>query len=285
MIGPKARMQPRTVRLLVASLIAAIGAALLYAYLANVSHKPVQGVVQNRSVLVAAADIAPRATITAEMLMAADRPVTDVEPDALGAQQQNLAVGAIALIGIPKGATISASRIGRPTQAGLDATLRRGTRALTIPVDRVKSVNGLIRPGDRVDVIAIVPARGPAGPVARTILRDIEVLALGSATDELGATPAPDAAVAATATLEVTPSQADLLALADVNSQLRLALRPAGEPLRSEPVESVDFSIPAASAAPPTAAAPQAGPSMVPRAAGGGSGVQIIDGDKIVSGP
>ena len=91
--------------------------------------------------------------------------------------------------------------------------LRRGTRALTIPVDRVKSVNGLIRPGDRVDVIAIVPARGPAGPVARTILRDIEVLALGSATDELGATPAPDAAVAATATLEVTPSQADLLAL------------------------------------------------------------------------
>ena len=285
MNGPKARMQPRTVRLLIASLIAAVGAALLYAYLANVSHKPVQGVVQNRSVLVAAADIAPRSTITAEMLTAADRPVTDVDSDALGGQQQNLAVGAIALTSIPKGATISASRIGRPTQVGLEATLRKGKRALTIPVDRVKAVNGLIQPGDRVDVIAILPARGPAGPVARTILRDIEVIALGRATDEMGATPAPDADVAATATLEVSPSQAELLALADVNSQLRLALRPAGEAWNSQPVESVDFSIPAAAAPANVAPSqPQAQPSMGPRM-GGGSGVQIIDGDKIVSGP
>jgi hypothetical protein len=100
------------------------------------------------------------------------------------------------------------------------------------------------------------------------------------------ASPPPDAGNQTTATLEVTPKQADLLALADINSVLRLALRSADEPANSLPAEPISFTVPSQYTAPAPApvAAPRPAPpaTVVPPARLRPSGPIIIDGDKIV---
>jgi Flp pilus assembly protein CpaB len=165
-------------------------------------------------------------------------------------------------------------------------------RAVSIPIDRVKGVSGLIQPGDRVDVIAIPPTRSSGAPdKAVTIFRGIRVLAVGNALENASATPSPDEQSAATVTLEVNPKQADLLAWADQNSTLRLALRSPRERLRSEPVEILELAGNSGGGAPaPSLPEPIAPPALAmgplpapgPVRAVSSSPVQLIVGDQIV---
>ncbi|MBV9270165.1 MAG: Flp pilus assembly protein CpaB, partial [Candidatus Eremiobacteraeota bacterium] len=127
--------------------------------------------VAQRAVVVAASDIPARSVITAAMLHQVQRPENAVEPDAIGDPAR--AVGSYTLISIPAGGVISASKIGQSGANPLPVRLASGKRALSIQVDRVKSVSGLIQPGDSVDVIAIPPKGSSQVPPAATILRGV----------------------------------------------------------------------------------------------------------------
>ncbi len=215
------------------------------------------------------------------------RPAQGVDPDAIADPSQ--AVGALALITIPNGGQITSSKVGTNVAAALPVRLEPGMRAVSIPVDRVKDVAGLVQPGDRVDVIAIPPSKntGPP-PKAVTIFRAIRVLAVGNALENPSATPSPQEEQAATVTLEVTPHQADLLAWADSNATLRLALRSPREPTRTEVAETLQISgnsaqqnAPAAPVPPapaPAAPVPPAKPTMQRLI----TPVELIVGDQIV---
>jgi pilus assembly protein CpaB len=285
MILKRTQMNPRNVTLLLAAVLAFGTGLLLFNYLSSVN-SAANKVEAKRVVLVAARPIPAQAIITNDMLDRAIRPATSVEPDSIDPAALQSVVGTVALVAIPAGGTLTQSRIARPSAVSLTAKVKKGLRAVTIPIDRVKGVAGLIETGDRVDVIAIQAARGESlPPVARTILRGINVLAMGSTfAPPNNGSPAPDAGNASTATLEVTPQQANLLALADVNTVLRLALRSPDEPSSSLPVEPISFAVPAPPAAPPAArpAAPAAKPVLAakPRP----TGPTIIDGDKIIGG-
>jgi len=83
-----------------------------------------------------------------------------------------------------------------------------------------------------------------------------------------------------TATLGVTPQQADLLAMADINATLRLALRSPEEPANSLPPEHFELTPNAPAAAIPPIAAP-AVPVPAPAAAQPAAvhpGIPVIDG-------
>jgi len=277
------RMDRRTLIILIAAVVVALIASVLFAIF---SRPPGPPPVANRTIVVAANSIPANTLVTGSMLAAETRPVTGMPPDAVNASQASDVIGATTLGVIPAGAPVTLSRVGHPSTAGLSATLRVGERAIAIPIDRVKAVDGLIEPGDRVDVIAIVPLRGILGPEAKTILRDIRVLAIGQATaaPPANASPSPITESAATATLEVTPQQADVLALADANSQLRLALRSPKEAANSEPVQPVSFEPPPPAPVAPAAAAPAPAPKSTSKPARQRSGVEIIDGNTVVSG-
>jgi pilus assembly protein CpaB len=180
--------------------------------------------------------------------------------------------------------------VGQPADVGLPVRLSPGKRAVSIQIDKVKGISGLLQPGDRVDVIAI-PQRGSGNdlPPAATILRGIRVLAIGTSLESSSATPSPEEANSTTVTLEVTPHQADLLASADQNTVIRLALRSPREPLNSEPTESLQLPAAQVAAAqpPPQQQAPaQPVPAPLPQPARAepypphGS-IMIIDGDRI----
>lgn len=284
MILKRTNMNPRNVTLLLAAVLALGTGLLLFNYLSSVN-TAANRVEAKRVVLVASRAIPAQTLITKDMLDRAIRPATSVEPDSVDPAQLQAVVGTVALVGIPAGGTLTQSRIARPSAVSLTAKVKKGWRAVTIPIDHVKGVAGLIETGDRVDVIAIQPPRGDLAPAARTIMRGINVLAMGMSfsAPSGNASPAPDAGNQTTATLEVTPQQADLLALADVNSVLRLALRSPDEPVHSLPTEPISFAVPAPlmPAVPAAAKAPSQTikqPAARPRPIG----PIIIDGDKIV---
>lgn len=93
-------------------------------------------------------------------------------------------------------------------------------RAVAVPVSEIAGVGGLVYPGDRVDVFF---TRQPeeAMPYVELLVQSVRVLAVGLDMNVGKEKPA----VVRTATLEVTPLQAQKLTLATSVGQLSLALR------------------------------------------------------------
>jgi pilus assembly protein CpaB len=279
-------MNTRRTTLLIAIILAIGTGWLTLTYLSSLRPPPNQ----LRAVLVATQEIPARVRITATMFQSEMRPAQSLEPDAISKPEQ--AVGSLTLVTIPVGGQITLSKIGTNVALALPVRLRPGMRAVSIPIDRVKGVSGMILPGDRVDVIAIPPATSGAGgppPKAVTILRGIRVLAVGTNLEDPTATPSPEEMASATVTLEVNPKQADMLAWADANANLRLALRSPREPIRSEPVEELTLignaapgPAPAIGPPAPVIGPPVGAPAPAPARAPS-SAVQIIVGDEIAS--
>ena len=280
---------PRRITLIVAVVLALGTGILTLRYLASLQQKAdvQQQAVETRAIIIAARDIPARAKITPDMLIRSQRPGSEIEPGALADAKQ--AEGDIALITIPAGSTLTATKVGRPIEVGLTYRLKPGMRAISIPVDRVKAVSGLIQPGDRVDVLASVPRAPGVQPKAVTIIRGALVLAINQTLEIAGATPSPDSVNLVTVVLGISAAQSDLLTMADLNTTLRLALRSPQEPVRSMLAENLVFpDIPAATGPGPIQAFPNVPPPMFaarpPAVFGPPSSVTIIDGDKVISG-
>lgn len=238
---------------LLAGLILAFGTGVLMLNYLNSVRAQTATATQPRKVLIAVRDIPARAPITAEMLGTANRLASEVDSDAFDDPAK--AVNHLSLITIPAGSTITASKVATFNALALPRRLANGLRAVSISIDRVKGVSGLIQPGDRIDVIAVPPRVSNETPKATTILRGALVLAMGAEMETARATPPPEAPNnLTTVTLAVTPQQADLLALADVNTTLRLALRPPEEPIRAFPAEPLQLGV--TPQAPPPQSAP-----------------------------
>jgi pilus assembly protein CpaB len=228
--------------------------------------------VQPRNVVIAALDIPARTPIVSTMVATEQKPPDQVEPDALADPSD--AIGMIAANDIPKGAEITPTRLARPAPPPQGLQIAVGLRAITIPIDNVKGIAGLLQPGDHVDVLAS-PPRTTGTARAFAIVRDARVLAvgqsLGPSPNPVGVgTPAPSQTAApppVTATLLVTPQQANIILASDLNSTLRLTLRSPHEPARSLAAEPIEYSTPA----------PPAPPPATPR------GLQVISGDSVTA--
>jgi pilus assembly protein CpaB len=231
-------MNTRRTTLIVAIVLAAGTGLLLLNYLSSLQRQTNANSAP-RTVIVAAQEIPARVTITPQMLARVTRPTSAVDPNAISDPAQ--AVGALTLITIPAGSSVTTAMVGHPSDVGLPVRLAPGMRAVSVQIDKVKGVSGLIQPGDRVDVIADPPKATAEPPPASAILRGVRVLAIGDSLEYSSATPSPQEQNSTTVTLEVTPKQADLLVMADLNTTLRLALRSPKEPLNSEPTEALHF--------------------------------------------
>jgi pilus assembly protein CpaB len=131
-------------------------------------------------VVVAKVDINEMDTIDASMLDTIDRPKAFVEPDRIVNPAE--AIGQVALVPVKKGQSIAQSMIMKPgPTTGLSMHVAPGRRAVTIPIDEMRGVAKLIKPGDRIDLVAAIETgRGATQKKeVKTILQDITVLATG----------------------------------------------------------------------------------------------------------
>jgi pilus assembly protein CpaB len=110
----------------------------------------------------------------------------------------------------------------------MSAILPAGMRAISTKIREETAAGRLILPNDYVDVILTQRRRGRGAgggeeAVADTLFRNVRVLAIGQLIEvKEGAKRSADGA---TATLELSPRQAEILALANTMGDLTLALR------------------------------------------------------------
>jgi pilus assembly protein CpaB len=136
-------------------------------------------------------------------------------------------VGAVVRSSLNEGEPIIDGRVVRPGDRGfMAAVLTPGDRAVTVPVTASSGNAGFVFPGDRVDIVLtfVVPPRGEKQAehrAAETVLSDVRVLAVDQRADNQNK----EVVVAKTATLEVTPKQAEVIAVAAELGKLSLSLR------------------------------------------------------------
>lgn len=137
----------------------------------------------------------------------------------------------------------------RPRDRGfLAAVLRPGTRAISIGVDVVTGASGLIWPGDEVDLILTqnLQAGSQESPgrrvVGETILSAVRVIAVDQQISHSGTDATAGRVVARTVTLEVTPEQAERVAVAMQLGRISLVVRSIeGVPEATAPRPSLVF--------------------------------------------
>jgi pilus assembly protein CpaB len=230
-------MKPARLLVLVIALAAAGIAALL------VMRKPepalvlveTQAPVRTVDVLVAGGELARGQTLKPSDLRWLDWPADTmptgaiIRPGAPGALEE--LSGSIVLSSFLSGEPIRREKLVKANGNGfMSAILPSGMRAVAISIDSrgANAAGGFILPNDRVDVIKTSrdeegsKASGTDLQNSETVLSNVRVLAIGQNLQER----AGDKTVSGeTATLEVTSSQAELLAVSQRVGQLSLALR------------------------------------------------------------
>ena len=150
-------------------------------------------------------------------------------------------VGAVVRRGLSVGEPITDGGVVKPGDRGfLAAVLNPGMRAVSVPINPTSGNSGLIFPGDRVDMILTqsVIANEGTRRVSETVLENLRIIAIGA---DMRDDPAQGKSHqgARTATLEVTPKQAEEVTLLTELGKLSLSLRSLARP-ETEIVQAAD---------------------------------------------
>jgi len=191
-------------------------------------------------VVVAAQDINELEEIKSGMLTTVEVPKKFRQPGS--DQDPKTFEGSVAGSPFKKGEQVLLTKVLlKGAETGLSSQVAITRRAMSIPVSDSTAVTRLMRPGDRVDVIARLQygaGDGETGVEIKTILQDVHVLAVGEmiqnnipsafeqdpVTGNRRAINLKGSRAFGTVTLEVTPQEAQTLVFV-VNSELFLTLR------------------------------------------------------------
>ena len=246
-------MRARTLILFLVALLLAGGTAILVrSWLAQQRTTEVTAApmpppdLPQKSVLVARGQITRGQILKPENLAWRPWPESGIDPANIQAGTKPLEsfAGWVARERIGAGDPITETKIVQPGSRGfLAAALQPGMQAISVVVTPASDVSGFILPGDHVDVVIThtLPGTGDNPGMqhraAETVLRDVRVLGVDQKLDSKG-----EAVVAHTATLEVTPKQSEIIAVASEIGKLSLGLRSLGTPQSEDRDSSGDAS-------------------------------------------
>ena len=228
-------MDRKKLVLLLGALVIAIGTALAArSMLAGSSAPEVEAapVPQGPKVLVAQRALPTGTIITADAMSFQQWPEELVQ-DAYfidGESDINQLLGTVVRHPVTAGEPVTQGSLVSPGDRGfLAAALGPGMRAVTVPVSAKTGVAGFVFPGDRVDLVLTQTVKGDDGPALRaaeTVLRNLRVLATDQSTEQTTTEDGKTVVRAfRTVTLEVTPTIAEKVAVAQTIGTLSLALR------------------------------------------------------------
>jgi len=234
-------------QLIIAGVLSVFVAILVGAFLTSVESKYRTGA-QKVTVLVASQYIDQGVMISPDMVKEIEIPSDYVQPKTVSSVKDIISKNGnpiyMTIVPIMEGEQILGSKLlPLGAETGLASVVPGDYRAMTFLLDR-QEVQGIIRPGNRVDVIGVFDYYGPGGirrEEAVTLLQNVTVLAVGKSV--LGALQPVvmkkgkvEAAVAAeapesmvTVSLAVNPAEAEVVALAKKKGDIFLSLRPIGD--------------------------------------------------------
>ena len=171
-------------------------------------------------IAVAADDLFWGTTLTDEMIKLVSFPKESLVQGHLSTVEQ--AKGRVLIANIKANEPILDTKLAPldAVQGGMAVVTQRGKRAMAVRVDDVVGVAGFINPGNRVDVLVTLRQ---SSPKSKTVLQNVLVLATGLQVDvqENKAKPKKVRVI----TVEVTPEEAEKLALASAEGTVTMALR------------------------------------------------------------
>jgi len=214
------------------ALVAAGGAAFLVRGMLGggtpvVQAKPAPAIAMSE-VLVASTNLTPGQALTTEQIRWEKWPTSTVNPSFItheaAGKEEDLVKDTVVRAMILPGQPITRNAIVHGDASGfMAATLTEGMRAISIAINADSGAGGFILPNDRVDVILTRKINNGGGrSTAKTVLTNLRVLAVDQTFKQEKDT---RTVVGRTATVEVSPEQAETIAAAAQSGQLSLALR------------------------------------------------------------
>src|SRR4030095_4126176 len=230
-------------------------------------------------VVVAAKDMPEGVTVDRVALVVAQWPA-GTQPAGASRSTDSVATR-VTRVPIYKGEAIVPGRLAPDgTGAGLEVKITPGKRAYGIRINDVARLAGMVQPNSRVDIMVVINDPEQQKQVAKLFMSNMRVLAIGAAPER----PQDGRPIsAAVASIEVTPAEAERLAIAAASGSLQLVLRGYGDPdsintggadardvltdlkrSKSVPVRRVEASRPVQKAAEKAAILTQSAPPVAP---------------------
>jgi pilus assembly protein CpaB len=174
-------------------------------------------------IIIAKTEIPIGSRIIADQLQLVQMPRT-VAPDGTFTKIDDTIIGRVVVTRIVPREPITESQLA-PIGAVAGLVIREGYRAMTVRVDDVVGLSGFIMPGALVDVVIVIEPSDKSWKerVSKIVLQNVKVLANGANFDR----PKNEKQVerVKTVTLQVTPEQAEKLAIASSEGKLQLVMR------------------------------------------------------------
>ena len=183
--------------------------------------------VATQPVIVASQDMPEGAQIDQLMVTVGQWPVPTVPAGAYSSVDS--VIGRVTRVPVFRGEPIVPGRLAPAgTGPGLEVKISPGKRATAISIDEVSGISGLIQPNSRVDVLVTLAADGGRNNrMAKLFMSNMRVLSVGT---QVQRGDDGRAIQATTVALEVTPDEAEQLAIAQQEGKLQLVLRGYGDP-------------------------------------------------------
>ena len=179
------------------------------------------------SVVVAKRDLSRGDPVGVETMAVREMPEAYAPQGAVTPEQFEAVAGAVVAAPMRAGDPLLRAALSSPDAGGFSARVREGIRAMTIAVDEVNAISGMLQPGDRIDLLLSARLPGATGAAAqelsKPLLQDVVVLATGRQVR-----PGQDDRQGrgyTTITVEVQPGQAQKLVVAQRVGRLTALLR------------------------------------------------------------
>jgi pilus assembly protein CpaB len=182
--------------------------------------------------VVAARDLTRSSILKLEDLASQDFPSAWITSDAIPVEQAELLIGKQLSVDLTSGQLLHWANTSDKPNLPLSARLPAGKRAITIPVDQINSLSGLLSPTDLIDLYVSFEHQGKR--VTSPLLSSIEVLATGRELSAVDQNSSIRKEHFATLTLATSPEDAVKLVAARQSGTITAVLSQANDSLTLE---------------------------------------------------
>lgn len=187
---------------------------------------PHQAVTQ---VVVAKTDLPAGSMVDADTMSVRALPTDGLSSSAIRPEGFDAIDGGRLVAPLKAGEPLIAAVVAPVSSEAFAARVRAGVRAMTIAVDEVNALSGMLQPGDRIDLLVSARPPGRSGmdresDITMPLMQDVTVLATGRQFRPADATQGP-ARTYTTITIEAEPAQAKKLIVAQRSGRLTAILR------------------------------------------------------------
>jgi pilus assembly protein CpaB len=192
-------------------------------------------------VVVAKEDLPKGEKLTIESVAVREMPREWAHSNAITPDQFSRAENGPLAVPARRGEPIVWSQLDNTKARSFSATLSPGHRAITVPVDEINSISGMLDPGDLIDIVVTLRHEGKT--YAFTLLQSVQVLAAGTRITQSGQNAEGKQTTYNTVTLNTDPENAKRVIAAREIGKITALLRAPGDQAQISDGRSEAYSL------------------------------------------